>query len=78
MKSLLPATLCLFLAVPALAPAAESAGTQAAAATRPVRTPSPAQLAARERMRDCAATARSQKLSGDPRKAFMKTCLVKR
>ncbi|KAA2213843.1 hypothetical protein F0Q34_07250 [Pseudoroseomonas oryzae] len=56
----------------------QGAESVAVAGARPARPPSPAQLAARERMRDCAATARGQQLAGDPRKAFMKTCLAKR
>jgi hypothetical protein len=45
----------------------------AAAAER--REPSPAQLAQQAKMRRCAGEARGQQLHGDPRKAFMKTCL---
>lgn len=48
------------------------------ATTKQVREPSPAQLAQRERMRSCAATARTQGVSGAPRKEFMRTCLAKR
>ncbi len=33
------------------------------------------QLAQQQRMKDCAAEARSKELKGDDRKAFMKTCL---
>ena len=39
------------------------------------REPSPAQLAQQAKMRRCAGEARSQQLQGDPRKAFMRTCL---
>ena len=39
------------------------------------REASPAQLAQQAKMRRCAGEARSQQLHGDPRKAFMKTCL---
>ena len=39
------------------------------------REPSPAQLAQQAKMRRCAGEARGQQLHGDPRKAFMKTCL---
>jgi hypothetical protein len=58
--------LVLLLAVPA------------AAADRPAREPTAAQLAARERMRNCNADARNQSLRGDPRKAFMRECLSRR
>lgn len=42
------------------------------------REPSPAQLAQRARMRDCAAQARTQQLHNAPRRDFMKTCLSTR
>ncbi len=37
--------------------------------------PSPAQLAQRERMRNCSAEAKTKELKGDARKAFMSECL---
>jgi hypothetical protein len=49
-----------------------------AAADRPAREPTAAQLAARERMRNCNAEARSRSLRGDPRKTFMRECLARR
>src|SRR4051794_29392763 len=49
--------------------------TPAQAADRPAREPTARQLAARERMRTCNAEARTDNLHGDPRKAFMRTCL---
>ena len=41
----------------------------------PARAPSSAQLAQRQRMRDCNTEARSRNLSGAPRAAFMRPCL---
>lgn len=56
----------LLAAAPALAqPAAE-------------RTPSPAQLAQQQRMRDCNATAGSRNLRGEERQGFMRECLAGR
>jgi hypothetical protein len=50
----------------------------AAAVDRPAREPTAAQLAARERMRNCNAEARTNSLRGDPRKTFMRECLARR
>lgn len=64
MRWIAPLTgLTLLLALPAAASAAER------------REPSPAQLAQQAKMRRCAGEARGQQLHGEPRKAFMKTCL---
>lgn len=41
----------------------------------PARVPSSAQLAQRQRMRDCSTEARSRNLTGPPRAAFMRPCL---
>ena len=41
----------------------------------PARAPSSAQLAQRQRMRDCNTEARSRNLTGAPRAAFMRPCL---
>ena len=41
----------------------------------PARAPSSAQLAQRQRMRDCSTEARSRNLTGAPRAAFMRPCL---
>lgn len=66
----------------ATAPETSASGTTEPRAERraaaPARTPSAAQLAQRERMRTCNATARTQSLHGDPRRAFMRTCLSNR
>lgn len=44
-------------------------------AARPARTPTPAQAAQHQRMRDCNAEARRRSLTGTSRKAFMRPCL---
>jgi hypothetical protein len=49
----------------------------AADAERQKREPTPAQLAQRERMKNCSAEAKAQALKGDPRKAFMRACLAR-
>ena len=46
-----------------------------ATAGAPARAPSSAQLAQRQRMRDCNTEARSRNLTGPPRAAFMRPCL---
>lgn len=61
----------LFLAAGLLA--GHSAWAEEAA--KPKREFSEKQLAQQQRMRDCAADAKSKALAGDERKAFMKTCL---
>ncbi len=66
----------LLLGGPALAQtAAPAAGGTAAAPARTPRPASAAQQAQREKMRSCAADARTQTLRGDERRAFMRNCL---
>jgi hypothetical protein len=60
------------MAEAAPATANRSAATRAA---RPARTPTPAQAAQHQRMRDCNAEARRRSLTGTTRKAFMRPCL---
>lgn len=64
---------------PAAAPRATARSARAtpdeAPTTRPARTPSPAQAAQQQRMRDCNAEARNRSLSGAARSAFMRPCL---
>jgi len=57
--------------------AARPAATRPAAQTppRPARTPTPAQAAQHQRMRDCNAEARRRSLTGTSRKEFMRPCL---
>jgi hypothetical protein len=43
--------------------------------TRPTRQPSEAQAAQQQRMRQCNTDARTNNLSGDARKEFMRRCL---
>ncbi|MFC3125126.1 PsiF family protein [Pseudoroseomonas globiformis] len=52
-----------------------AAGAAHAVEPKAARPATPAQLAQRERMKGCAAQARGQSLSGQPRKVFMKGCL---
>ena len=61
-----PLVLLAFAGLPALA-----------TETKPKREPSPAQQAQHDKMRQCSATAKEKGLHADPRKAFMKDCLVK-
>jgi hypothetical protein len=60
------------LACPRTILARQGTGEPAAAAPR---TPSPAQAAQQQRMRDCTAQAAERHLAGDARRAFMSTCL---
>ncbi|MDB5315805.1 MAG: psiF repeat, partial [Rhodospirillales bacterium] len=48
------------------------------AEARPARTPTPAQAAQQQRMRDCNAQAATRTLRGAPRQEFMRTCLSNR
>ena len=76
MKKLI-AALCLTLAVSPLA----LAETKAAAASAPTQLaqakqePSAKQKAQQQKMKDCNKDAKKNKLKGDDRKKFMKTCL---
>ncbi|MBC7434000.1 MAG: hypothetical protein H7345_18240 [Rubritepida sp.] len=54
---------------------AAAAPTATATTSAPARAPSSAQLAQRQRMRDCSTEARSRNLGGAPRPAFMRPCL---
>ena len=54
---------------------ATPSATPTPTAGAPARAPSSAQLAQRQRMRDCNTEARSRNLSGAPRAAFMRPCL---
>ena len=63
MKSLVTALCCLSLAASPLAFAQEK------------KDPSPAQKKQQERMKDCNAQAKTKKMEGDARKAFMSSCL---
>jgi len=49
--------------------------TGAIAAEQPKKAPSPAQLAQREKMKNCSAEAKKNALKGDERKKFMSGCL---
>lgn len=72
-RALIAALLCL-AGAPALA---QSAAQSPAPAAEP-RSPSPAQAAQQQRMRDCNAEATEKHLAGDPRRAFMSECLAGR
>lgn len=71
MLLLIPAMLALPLA---LAPALL---LSASAETRPARPPSEAQAAQQQRMRQCNTDARTNNLSGDARREFMRRCLAR-
>lgn len=72
--------LFLSLALPVAAMAQVVVGTPGGAApsptARPARTPTPAQAAQQQRMRDCNAEARRRGLSGNSRQVFMRPCLA--
>jgi hypothetical protein len=70
--------LALFLPAAAMAQAVSPPeGTaQTTITTRPARTPTPAQAAQQQRMRDCNAEARRRNLTGTARQAFMRPCLA--
>lgn len=80
MKELI-AALCLVLVTSpfALAQARGTSGVETAEkAEKRVKTrkpPTEKQLAHRQKMKDCSRKAADQKLKGDDRKRFMKTCL---
>lgn len=80
MKNLI-AGLCLVLATSPLALAQQKAagnGESAVKAEKRVKAKKPLtekQLAHRQKMKDCSRKAADQKLKGDDRKQFMKTCL---
>lgn len=63
MRALLLIPAMLALALPALAE------------TRPARQPTEAQAAQQQRMRQCNTDARTNNLTGDARKEFMRRCL---
>lgn len=80
MKKLI-AGLCLVLATSplTLAQQTETAGEDTAVKAekrvKSRRPPTQKQLAHRQKMKDCSRKAADQKLKGDDRKRFMKTCL---